>query len=207
MCVCVYVRVLQECKCNGHAESCHFDISVWLRSGQRSGGVCHCLHNTTGQHCQQCQGGLYRHPERPLTSANSCTRKTSPQHTHILISRWFKCDLRLNGCQGVESFPEKFFFKFIKYLVMPEGIDLRKKPLKQFKGNLPVFSFSSFDLRFLSHAVLTDCMCARFVFRYLFVKLSQEHVRVQELCTFENTLIHTCACAHTHTHTHGGCLA
>lgn len=28
--------------------------------------------------------------------------------------------------------------------------------------------------------------------------LSQEHVRVQELCTFENTLIHTCACAHRH---------
>ncbi|XP_053484866.1 netrin-4 [Ictalurus furcatus] len=62
-----------KCKCNGHAESCHFDVSVWVHSGQRSGGVCHCLHNTTGRHCQHCQTGFYRHPERLLTAANSCT--------------------------------------------------------------------------------------------------------------------------------------
>ncbi|KAK2860588.1 hypothetical protein Q7C36_004754 [Tachysurus vachellii] len=62
-----------KCKCNGHAESCHFDRSLWLLSGQKSGGVCHCLHNTTGRHCQQCQLGFYRHPERQLTAVNTCT--------------------------------------------------------------------------------------------------------------------------------------
>ncbi|KAL7876122.1 hypothetical protein AOLI_G00110850 [Acnodon oligacanthus] len=62
-----------KCKCNGHAESCHFDVSVWLRSGQRTGGVCHCLHNTEGQRCHQCQRGFYRHPDRALTASDSCT--------------------------------------------------------------------------------------------------------------------------------------
>lgn len=62
-----------ECKCNGHAESCHFDESVWLRSGQQHGGVCDCLHNTTGQHCQHCQSGFYRDPEKPSTAPDSCT--------------------------------------------------------------------------------------------------------------------------------------
>ncbi|XP_026877602.2 netrin-4 [Electrophorus electricus] len=62
-----------KCKCNGHAESCHFDMSAWLRSGRRSGGVCHCLHHTEGQHCQRCQRGFYRHPQRPQSDASSCT--------------------------------------------------------------------------------------------------------------------------------------
>ncbi|XP_057201432.1 netrin-4 isoform X1 [Triplophysa rosa] len=62
-----------KCKCNGHAESCQFDETVWLRSGQRSGGVCDCLHNTSGRHCQHCKSGFYRDPERPLTDPDSCT--------------------------------------------------------------------------------------------------------------------------------------
>ncbi|XP_066537522.1 netrin-4 isoform X2 [Hoplias malabaricus] len=61
-----------KCKCNDHAESCHFDESVWLRSGQRSGGVCHCLHHTEGRHCQLCQKGFYRHPHKPVTAPDSC---------------------------------------------------------------------------------------------------------------------------------------
>lgn len=65
-----------ECKCNGHAESCHFDKTAWLRSGQRSGGVCDCLHNTSGRHCQHCKSGFYRDPERPWTAPDSCRRKT-----------------------------------------------------------------------------------------------------------------------------------
>ncbi|KAI4905064.1 hypothetical protein NFI96_016048 [Prochilodus magdalenae] len=62
-----------KCKCNGHAESCRFDKRVWLRSNQRSGGMCHCMHNTEGQHCQKCQKGFYRHPRRPSTAPDSCT--------------------------------------------------------------------------------------------------------------------------------------
>ncbi|XP_056603836.1 netrin-4 isoform X2 [Triplophysa dalaica] len=62
-----------KCKCNGHAESCHLDETVWLRSGQRSGGVCDCLHNTSGRQCQHCKSGFYRDPERPPTEPDSCT--------------------------------------------------------------------------------------------------------------------------------------
>ncbi|KAM6985681.1 netrin-4 [Aplochiton taeniatus] len=62
----------QKCKCNGHAESCHFDWSAWRESGQRSGGVCNCLHNTKGRQCQSCRSGFYRDPHRPHIAPDSC---------------------------------------------------------------------------------------------------------------------------------------
>ncbi|XP_067110678.1 netrin-4 isoform X1 [Osmerus mordax] len=61
-----------KCKCNGHARSCHFDWSVWRETGQRSGGVCDCQHNTEGLQCQSCKTGFYRDPQRPVTSPDSC---------------------------------------------------------------------------------------------------------------------------------------
>ncbi|XP_055789234.1 netrin-4-like [Salvelinus fontinalis] len=64
----------KKCKCNGHADSCHFDRGVWLASGRRSGSVCDvCRHNTEGRHCQSCRRGFYRHPSRPSSAADSCT--------------------------------------------------------------------------------------------------------------------------------------
>ncbi|XP_045544446.1 netrin-4 [Salmo salar] len=64
----------KKCKCNGHADSCHFDRGVWLASGRRSGSVCDaCRHNTEGRHCQSCRRGFYRHPSRPNSAADSCT--------------------------------------------------------------------------------------------------------------------------------------
>lgn len=63
----------KKCKCNGHADSCHFEHGVWLASGKRSGGVCdHCQHNTEGQHCQRCKTGFYRDPLRPFSAPDSC---------------------------------------------------------------------------------------------------------------------------------------
>ncbi|MBN3299678.1 NET4 protein, partial [Amia calva] len=63
----------KKCKCNGHADSCHFDWAVWLASGQRSGGVCdHCQHNTEGPNCQHCRSGFYRDPRQPLSARDSC---------------------------------------------------------------------------------------------------------------------------------------
>ncbi|XP_035281911.1 netrin-4 [Anguilla anguilla] len=63
----------RKCKCNGHAESCHFDWGAWLESGQRSGGVCDgCQHNTEGRHCQSCKSGFYRDPLRPASAPDSC---------------------------------------------------------------------------------------------------------------------------------------
>lgn len=71
-----------ECKCNGHAQSCHFDWTAWRQSGQRSGGVCDCTHNTEGRQCQRCKAGFYRDPQRAHTHPDSCKRK-SQTHTHI----------------------------------------------------------------------------------------------------------------------------
>ncbi|KAE8281307.1 Netrin-4 Beta-netrin Hepar-derived netrin-like protein Precursor [Larimichthys crocea] len=62
----------RKCKCNGHAQSCHFDWTAWRESGQQSGGVCDCLHNTEGRQCQRCKAGFYRDPQRPPTAPDSC---------------------------------------------------------------------------------------------------------------------------------------
>ncbi|XP_067860731.1 netrin-4 isoform X1 [Heptranchias perlo] len=63
----------RKCKCNDHADSCHFDLSAWLASGNRSGGVCdNCEHNTEGQHCQRCQPGFYRNLRVPLSAPGAC---------------------------------------------------------------------------------------------------------------------------------------
>ncbi|XP_037318073.2 netrin-4 [Pungitius pungitius] len=62
----------RKCECNRHAQSCRFDWTAWRESGQRSGGVCDCLHNTEGRRCDACKAGFYRDPERPHTAPDSC---------------------------------------------------------------------------------------------------------------------------------------
>uniref|UniRef100_A0A8C5T7X4 Netrin-4 n=1 Tax=Malurus cyaneus samueli TaxID=2593467 RepID=A0A8C5T7X4_9PASS len=63
----------RKCRCHNHAESCHFDLSVWLASGKRSGGVCdNCKHNTEGHRCQRCKPGFYRDRGKPLSSPEVC---------------------------------------------------------------------------------------------------------------------------------------
>lgn len=64
------------CKCNGHADTCHFDMDAWLASGNRSGGVCdNCQHNTEGQHCQRCKLGFYRDLRKPFSAPDACKRE------------------------------------------------------------------------------------------------------------------------------------
>lgn len=66
------------CKCNGHADTCHFDMDAWLASGNRSGGVCdNCQHNTAGQHCQRCKPGFYRDLRKPFSAPDACKRKSA----------------------------------------------------------------------------------------------------------------------------------
>ncbi|XP_049638768.1 netrin-4 [Suncus etruscus] len=63
----------RTCKCNGHADTCHFNMSLWEASGNRSGGVCNnCQHNTEGQHCQRCKAGFYRDSRRPFSAPDAC---------------------------------------------------------------------------------------------------------------------------------------
>ncbi|XP_060095645.1 netrin-4-like isoform X2 [Heteronotia binoei] len=63
----------RKCRCHNHADSCHFDQSVWLASGTQSGGVCdNCKHNTEGYRCQRCKPGYYRDRGKPMSSPEVC---------------------------------------------------------------------------------------------------------------------------------------
>nr|KAF6420662.1 hypothetical protein HJG59_009389 [Molossus molossus] len=63
----------QECECHGHARSCHFDMALYLASGNVSGGVCDaCQHNTAGRYCELCQPFFHRDPQEDPRSLHSC---------------------------------------------------------------------------------------------------------------------------------------
>uniref|UniRef100_A0A8C3RNB2 Netrin-1 n=1 Tax=Chelydra serpentina TaxID=8475 RepID=A0A8C3RNB2_CHESE len=63
----------RKCRCHNHADSCHFNLSVWLASGKHSGGVCdNCKHNTEGHRCQRCKPGFYRDRGKPMSSPEVC---------------------------------------------------------------------------------------------------------------------------------------
>ncbi|XP_054564104.1 laminin subunit beta-2-like [Eptesicus fuscus] len=63
----------RECECHGHARSCHFDMALYLASGNVSGGVCDaCQHNTAGTHCELCQPFFHRDPRADPRSFHSC---------------------------------------------------------------------------------------------------------------------------------------
>ncbi|KAM8973412.1 netrin-4 [Pelodytes ibericus] len=66
-------NLCRKCKCNDHADSCHFSQDVWLASGNRSGGVCdHCQHNTEGINCQKCKPGFFRDLKIPFSAPDAC---------------------------------------------------------------------------------------------------------------------------------------
>ncbi|XP_041578157.1 laminin subunit beta-4 [Vulpes lagopus] len=63
----------RACRCNSHSDRCHFDMTAYLSSGGRSGGVCEaCRHNTEGQHCDRCRPLFYRDPLKAMSDPYAC---------------------------------------------------------------------------------------------------------------------------------------
>uniref|UniRef100_A0A8C5IK64 Laminin subunit beta 2 n=1 Tax=Junco hyemalis TaxID=40217 RepID=A0A8C5IK64_JUNHY len=63
----------RRCDCNEHSRRCHFDMAVFLATGNTSGSVCDdCQHNTMGRHCHLCKPFYYRHPRSDIRSPTAC---------------------------------------------------------------------------------------------------------------------------------------
>lgn len=94
-------NMCRKCNCNEHADSCHFDLDMWLASGNRSGGVCdNCNHNTEGINCQRCKPGFFRDWNVPFSAQDAC--KACSCHpvgsTKLPTTTFTTCDPQNGDC-------------------------------------------------------------------------------------------------------------
>jgi netrin 1 len=63
------------CECNGHADQCLFNSTLYLKTNKTSGGVCVCKHNTIGINCEHCASNYCRDLSLPFSHPESCKSK------------------------------------------------------------------------------------------------------------------------------------
>uniref|UniRef100_A0A4W6G241 Laminin, beta 2-like n=1 Tax=Lates calcarifer TaxID=8187 RepID=A0A4W6G241_LATCA len=62
-----------KCNCNSHSNQCHFDMALYLATGNVSGGVCDdCLHNTMGHNCEMCKPFYYKDSNKDIRDPRVC---------------------------------------------------------------------------------------------------------------------------------------
>ncbi|KAM4571448.1 laminin subunit beta-2 [Fundulus diaphanus] len=63
----------KKCDCNDHSNKCHFDMAIYLATGNTSGGVCDdCQHNTMGRSCEICKPFYYKDPTKHIRDSRVC---------------------------------------------------------------------------------------------------------------------------------------
>ena len=92
-----------ECNCHEHADSCHFDATLFAASGNVTGGVCdNCQHFTEGINCQYCIQGYYQN-KTDKSDPEVCQRK------FLFTFTDFFCLYILNKIQRGKYFGSNFF--------------------------------------------------------------------------------------------------
>ncbi|XP_072507510.1 laminin subunit beta-2-like isoform X3 [Notamacropus eugenii] len=153
----------QECECHHHARSCHFDVAVFVASGNVSGGVCDaCQHHTAGRHCEICRPFYHRDPREDPRSPYTCKPcdcdpsgtldgglcDTHTDEVRGLLSGQCRCKAHVWGPRCDTCRPGYYGLS----PALPEGcLSCRCDPRGTVPGDTPCDSNSG------------DCYCKRFV--------------------------------------------